>query len=243
MSVTMRFDTNHRRRNIVAISIVMLALMMYALIPFARAQSSNNLDVFTTDSKPYGLTYGEWTARWWQWANSIPKPDNPAVDNTGKNCAIDQNGPVWFLAGTFGGSAERTCTIPSGKAILIPIFNSECSYAEFPALKSESDLRSCAKSLQDKTTSLEAIVDGMNIQGLEKYRVASPLFNLTFPENNVAGVSPGLTQGVSDGNWLFLKPLPPGKHEIHFAGASVDIATTSTNNFATAATYHVTVNP
>ena len=181
MSVTMRFDTNHRRRNLVAMSIVMLALMMYALIPFARAQSSNNLDVFTTDSKPYGLTYGEWTARWWQWANSIPKPDNPAVDNTGKNCAIDQNGPVWFLAGTFGGSAERTCTIPSGKAILIPIFNSECSYAEFPALKSESELRSCAKSLQDKTTSLEATVDGMSIQGLEKYRVASPLFNLTIP--------------------------------------------------------------
>jgi hypothetical protein len=243
MSMTMRFDMNHQRRNLVAMSIVMLALMMYALIPFARSQSSNNLGVFTTDSKPYGLTYGEWTARWWQWANSIPKPDNPAVDNTGKNCAIDQNGPVWFLAGTFGGSAERTCTIPSGKAILIPIFNSECSYAEFPALKSESELRSCAKSLQDKTTSLEATIDGMSIQGLEKYRVASPLFNLTFPENNVAGVPPGLTQGVSDGNWLFLKPLPPGKHEIHFAGASVDIATTSTNNFATAATYHVTVNP
>jgi hypothetical protein len=27
-----------------------------------------NLAVFSSDSKPYNFTYGEWTARWWQWA-------------------------------------------------------------------------------------------------------------------------------------------------------------------------------
>jgi hypothetical protein len=29
--------------------------------------------VFSADSKPYGLTYGEWTAKWWQWVYLIPK--------------------------------------------------------------------------------------------------------------------------------------------------------------------------
>ena len=41
--------------------------------------------VFSADSKPYNLTYGEWTARWWQWGYAIPKNINPAYDNTGKN--------------------------------------------------------------------------------------------------------------------------------------------------------------
>jgi hypothetical protein len=52
--------------------------------------------VFPANSKPYGLSYGEWTAKWWQWGYSIPKDINPAYDDTGKNCAQKQNGPVWF---------------------------------------------------------------------------------------------------------------------------------------------------
>ena len=31
---------------------------------------------FSANSKPYNLTYGEWTARWWQWGYSIPKAVN-----------------------------------------------------------------------------------------------------------------------------------------------------------------------
>ena len=59
--------------------------------------STNNslpIAVFPANSKPYGLAYGEWTAKWWQWAYSIPKDINPAYDDTGKNCAQKQNGPV-----------------------------------------------------------------------------------------------------------------------------------------------------
>jgi Cache domain len=44
--------------------------------------------VFEANSKPHGLTYGEWTARWWQWAYSIPKHVHPAYDDTGKYCAL-----------------------------------------------------------------------------------------------------------------------------------------------------------
>src|SRR5947209_6336709 len=30
-------------------------------------------------SKPYGLTYGEWSAKWWQWVYSIPVGTNPQL--------------------------------------------------------------------------------------------------------------------------------------------------------------------
>ena len=238
----LKYNTDHLWYLIITVSII-LVLVMPGIIPFVPAESSNNQNVFTIDSKPYGLTYGEWTAKWWQWAFSTPKETNAVLDENGKNCAQGQSGPVWFLAGTFGGSVVRECTIPAEKSILFPILNSECSYAEFPALNTESELRDCAKTFQDQVTQVETTIDGMPLQGLDKYRVQSPLFNLTLPENNALGIQMPFTQSVSDGNWVFLKPLTPGKHEIHFSGAGVDYTTTSTNTFATETTYHLTVKP
>jgi hypothetical protein len=115
---------------------------------FVQAQNdvSPNTLVFPVDSKPYGKSYAEWSAIWWQWLLSIPEDKSPAGDLTGENCETNQQGPIWFLAGTFGGAAERTCTIPSGKAIMFSPINSECSYAEYPDEKTESDLLECAKT-------------------------------------------------------------------------------------------------
>jgi hypothetical protein len=67
------------------------------------------------------------------------------------------------------------------------------------------------------------------------------LFSFTFPKDNIFGVAPGLTQAVSDGYWILLGLLPPGKHDIHFGGAVVDFTTTSTINFAQYTMYHLTV--
>ena len=45
-----------------------------------------------------------------------------------EKCAVDQEGPVWFLADQLGGREERTCPIPAGKAVLIPLLTGECDY-------------------------------------------------------------------------------------------------------------------
>ena len=79
---------------------------------------------------------------------------------------------------------DRYCTIPAGKAILFTILNSECSFAEFPDLRTERELRQCAKQMQDSVVHLEASIDGISVTGLEKYRIQSPLFNFTISENN-----------------------------------------------------------
>jgi hypothetical protein len=221
------------------------AAFIIILVTSSEAKGSPvNQTVFSIDSKPYGLTYGEWTAKWWQWALSIPANDNPTVDKSGEKCSVGQNNSsVWFLAGTGGGEAVRSCTIPSGKAILIPIINVECDSLDLN-LKTESDLRKCAKADQDKATNLQAVIDGVALTDLEKYRVQSPLFNVTIPKDNVGGYPPGSTQAVSDGFWILLKPLPPGKHEIHFSGSLVDFTTTGPLNFITDAKYNILVaNP
>ena len=80
--------------------------------------------LFPRDSEPYGVTLPEWTIRWWRWLLSLSLEKNPGSDKSGKFSELGQEDPnVWFLAGTFGGSAVRTCTLPLGKAILMPIIN------------------------------------------------------------------------------------------------------------------------
>lgn len=214
-------------------------------IPFVHAQQGveNNgvIAVYHPDSKPYNMTYGEWTAKWWQWAYSMPEALNPMNDDTGRNCANNQTGPVWFLAGTGGGAVTRQCTIPSDKAILIPIINVECDSATDPALDSEAEIRACAKADQDTVIVKEITVDGTNVGNLDNYRFQSPLFNLTFPENNIAGVTPQTAKAVSDGFWVLLEPLSPGMHDIHFKGALGDPTATGITNFALDVRYLLTV--
>jgi hypothetical protein len=214
-------------------------------VTFFDTEASNiGQSVYPINSKPYGLTYGEWTAKWWQWVLAIPTKDNPVVDESGEKCAVGQNNPdVWFLAGTGGGEVARTCTIPSGKAIFFPVLNVECDYLSDLAHKTEADLRKCAKDDQDKATNLQATIDGVTIPDLNMYRVQSPLFNLTIPKDNAMGIPPGFTQAISDGFWVLLKPLPVGKHEIHFSGSLVDFTTTGPLNFVSDAKYDITINP
>jgi hypothetical protein len=102
---------------------------------------------------------------------------------------------------------------------LFPIISYECSYAEYPELKTESDLISNAESNIDDIAKKEVIIDGMTLQNLKNYRVLSPPFDVTLPEKNFYGVRSGPTRAVSDGYWVFLKPLSLGKHEIYTAGS------------------------
>jgi len=110
---------------------------------------------------------------------------------------------------------ELLCVrVAAGKAILLPLLNADCSFLTNPNLKTESQLLSCAKSENEGVTGLDATIDGGKIQGLQNYRVQSPLFNITIPDNNIAGSKPGTTQAVSDGYWVLLKPLSVGSHTI-----------------------------
>jgi hypothetical protein len=204
--------------------------------------SSNNIQVFPPDSRPYNLTYADWSAKWWQWALSIPANINPLLDQTGENCDVNQSGPVWFLAGTQGGPAERSCIIPEGMAIFFPIINGYGSFVENPLIKTESELRALSKSTFDQVRVVEATVDRVKLENLENHRLQSPLFNFTYPENNIGGVPPGASQAIAEGYWVMLHPLAAGEHTIHFRGGIVDPTATGAINFVTDVTYHLTIS-
>ena len=181
--------------------------------------------VYDIDSNPFNVSYADWTEKWWQWTYSIPWDRNPSYDDTGKYCNENQNRPIWFLTLAYGHPVTRTCDIPQNTALLITILNSECSYAEFPMLKNEDELRECAKRMQNLVVGGNATLDKTPIPNSKIYRVQTDIFNFTLPENNILNLTSQTTQSVADGNWLFLKPLPAGTHELKVKG---DINTTST---------------
>src|SRR5439155_23432452 len=97
------------------------AALFLALTPAALAEGPG---VVPPAAHPYGHTYSDWAARWWQWALAQPLSTNPVLDTTGANCAAGQSGRVWFLAGTFSaGTVSRSCTVPAGTALLFPVLN------------------------------------------------------------------------------------------------------------------------
>lgn len=200
--------------------------------------TGNNMPrIFPPGSRPYNLSYGEWTARWWQWAMSIPIDKNPLIDSTGKYCAEGQHGPVWFLAGTSGKThlAERKCTIPSKKSILFPVIVSQFSYSEIPEIKTDEELISHTAKDIVHWSLLEANIDGIELQNLNQYRIQFGPFDLTITDNNIWNVVPGYTKAVSDGFWVFLESLTEGHHMIGFRGIEP--------NFQSEVTYNIIIKP
>jgi hypothetical protein len=179
---------------------------------FIRADSMNP-GVFSKDSAPYGIPYNEWLAKWWQWSFSIPTPQHPRDEYTPVKCALNQEGPIWFLADQLGGREERTCTIPAGKAIFVPLLVGECDYS-LPEVKSDDALRRCAMAGNEYGV-IEATVDGVKLKNLEQYRTQSGFFNITIPEDNIYNALAGTFKALTDGFFVFLEPLPPGKHDVH----------------------------
>ena len=205
------------------------------------ANTIANPSIYPPGTKPYGLTYGEWSAKWWQWALRYQKQITQWMMTLGRIAIEVRMAQSGFELGLEVARAQRSCVVPSGKAILIPILNAECSTAEFPNFRTDAELRLWSKSGFDVVTNVDAIIDGVHLRGLEKYNTESPPFTVTFPENNVYGVGAGPSKAVSYGYWIFLKPLSTGKHQIEFSGANVDYTESGTENFALRVKYQLTV--
>jgi hypothetical protein len=92
------------------------------LVPVARAAPP------VVEIQTYGTTYGELSAKWWPWLLSMPAAVNPNLDQSGANCALGQYDDVWFLAGAFGGTVVRACTVPAGKPLFFPLTPSRSSH-------------------------------------------------------------------------------------------------------------------
>ena len=237
-------------------SALLAVVLCGALAGSALAQSTSNPRILPPGSAPYGQTYGEWSAKHWQWLYSLPVDDHPLFDTA--DCSTGQSGPVWFLGGTFTavspepgvviGKATRNCTVPVATALFFPIIDVECATAEGNGT-TDAELRACAEDTIDHAVDLSCEVDGVAVQNLTRFRVQSPLFTWgPLPENNVfqdpVNFPAGTTSpSVSDGYFVMVAPLSVGSHTIHFKGSVVYTAAQDGFDFTFSLdiTYHLAV--
>lgn len=262
-----QINTNPRAAKF-SLALTAVALMLGAALFLAPTTSlagkgnQDNPGVIPPQASVNGLTYGEWSAKWWQWALGLPPDQNPVLDPTGDLVSMGQEGSVWFLAGTFGGPAERTCVIPAETKLFFPIVNwstwepdddaTSRLIAEHlgldPDTMTEAEiLRVTADWLADRSIPVSCTVDGVPVANLEKYRAASPDFEFIMEDELAAlfGIAGGLkSPAVADGYWLMLKPLPARTHDLEFHGI-VDISVANGDPFDLSFTvdviYHLTV--
>lgn len=219
-------------------ALALVGALLIAMPMTGSAAGNPNPTVLPPNSHPFGLTYAQWAVKWWQWVLAQPIPTNPNLDLTGQYCGIGQSGPVWFLAGTFGQTADRTCKVPAGKALFFPVAN--WAYIGFPWDPSDTALvaqQNCKAGI-DGLKDYGALVDGVQIRNLSLYRLyhgelnSLPVFNATLPDNNIIGQPAGsYGPNSTDGYYLMLAPLTPGKHEVEFYA----------KEFGVEVTYHLTV--
>jgi hypothetical protein len=155
---------------------------------------------------------------------------------------------VWFLAGSFGTDpVVRTCEVPAGKSLFFPLINS--FYGAFlndpPDTRTEEFVR--AEASCTEAAEISVSIDRFNVPQPTRFFTGasgslSPRFNVQLPPGHVFGVDESivpelvLSPSSEQGYYLFVRPLSPGEHVIHWVASGC-----SSPGFTQDITYRLTV--
>jgi len=229
-----------KQKNHVTQSLTLAAALLLAGSAPVWADGAST--VAPPESTPYGKTYPQWAGAWWKWFMELPLQDangtpHPATDCANFDLSEGQSGDVWFLASPFG-NCTRTASIPSGKALFVTIINAEWSSLENagPPICSNISDSSCqlanASFFADHIVDLSFEVDGAHVSRISSFRVVNSQINFFAPcpcwifkcvpssrpaQPPAQACGPATSTG--DGYFVFLNPLSPGQHTIHYTGA------------------------
>ena len=130
--MTKRFSNSITGCLLTTAAILVSATTGSAHVPGAKLPQSQsagnpgNPGVLPPNSSFGGLTYAEWSEKWWRWSFSLPIPANPTFTFSAP-CTNGQSGHTWFL---YGGPPTVICTVPPGTSVVLPVANTECSSLE-----------------------------------------------------------------------------------------------------------------
>jgi hypothetical protein len=201
-------------------------MLLIFSVTLSPVTGSNSVNIFPPGSKPYGLTYADHQKNFWKWSLAIPAKDNPVNDPMGEKCANGQtntNSSVFYLSFNNGGVSERTCKVPAGKGLLIPVMQVEKSDKELPGASVE-ELDKSAKKDQDSVNSLYLKIGDKEYtyEDLLKYRTHTDAFEVVFPDKGIFGVMEGgVSKAVADGFYIITEPLAKGNYLIHFKSSLI----------------------
>jgi hypothetical protein len=191
------------------------------------------------ETHPYGLTYAEWLAKWWQWSLVFPVSADP--ENGTASLSAGQSGDVWFLPVPLGGgTATRTGTVPEGTALFVPVLtfevdNTGCpTYTDFTVAQLTAELQGGWSAV----TATSCTIDGVAVTGMDNptnsaYLIQTQPFSYKVAAyDNVLANYPGfvgetcipdgttVNPTVAEGICVMIRPLSVGTHTIHIGAAA-----------------------
>jgi hypothetical protein len=181
--------------------------------------------VFPPKSHPYGKSYSEWAAYFFNWEYGFDCEHFPYYDQTGALQNQNQRGPVFFLGGAPRllppGSTNREVTVPRNVSLFIPIIY---YYANDCAAAPGGDLVANATEFSTYMNQLSLKIDGESID-LDHFLTITPIFNYTANADLVNCTGDPCFDGhqhpvVMSGYWVILKKLRRGTHIIHTIGGT-----------------------
>jgi hypothetical protein len=236
---------------------VLAAVLVLTVAPTTGSAQSFTIISPNTSEAQTGMTYGEWSAVWWQYvlSKSVNEPSNPLLDQTGEGCGVDQpsSSRVFFLVGAAGSGAvtRNECIAPAEKVLFFPLVNFIDVHVPGDGLDTPELVRQDLLSLIGPITELHASVDGVPVNNLNPrttpFRACAggdpacaSAFSVTLPGNNLFGIRAGVyAPAVADGFYLMLAPLSPGPHSINFGGKGFFAG----SKFSQEITYNLTIAP
>lgn len=171
--------------------------------------------------------YAEVQRQWWQWDGAfVVSKGHPGLDPTGALCGKKQNGAAWFLE-TGDVATERTCRVPAGRLIYMPVAMVICSPLIGYDLR-PNELQACASGEFDALDfQFRATLDGRPVDDVLSYRTQTGVFSLKLPADNLyayfglpapGGKGPAAADSVA----LLLLPPRPGTHVLSVSGSLPD---------------------
>ena len=200
-----------------------LALVSHSATPsWAGEGNAGNSGILPPKSQPFGKSYGEWAAAFWQWALALPIEEHPFLESPNDpnfDFSAGQSGKVWFWSAP-DGPLTRTVSMPAGKALFLTLRDVEVSTLEEAPFfgATEAEQRAGSKWFADRIVNVFCVIDGVPVQNLQAYRFSTPQFEFTAPVPWIFGATGGMGTAVGDGYFLMLAPLSKGLHTIHYGG-------------------------
>jgi hypothetical protein len=220
--------------------VLVIILLFSFLFAFPVLQSVYGVGVFSKDEKPFGISYDDWASKYWN--KSLSKNTDQATPKPG-GCLILNNDNksesmvMLMETADVNFPPTQTCTASSKQGFIIPLWIGWCDTGSDKGF-SDQQLTDCAKKQNLGNIISDVKVDGVPVSKLDvrqslipgsgslDYKInsltnvtesTSKAFTLTIPpDTHKANQVPGTWRAVSQGWWVFLKPLPPGKHTIFY---------------------------
>jgi len=209
--------------------ILSLVATYYITLPVLTGYT---VEFYSKGELPFGISYGDWIAKYWNWDLSIPLDPkiNDFLGLKENGCLVHRENSTVMLADTAaGGIWNQKCTISHNAGILIPIWTGECDQGT-KAFETYSfkQLLDCARGFDLGKVRGQVKVDNIPVATLDALdyntnimnnvtEVYSNQFNATIPINSHVIVERyGTFPAAAHGWFVFLKPLQPGTHTVYY---------------------------